>query len=92
MRAHCSQRRDPATVYDSNYTLDLPKHCGRGMSTYVISPRTERGFDIKIVGDDGARQTMLGFPTREAAEAWIMEDQRRSREEVQSSSPAPRRI
>ena len=33
------------------------------------------------IGDDGARQTMLGFPTREAAETWIVDDKRRSHEE-----------
>ena len=45
----------------------------------------DRGFSIEIVGDDGTRQTMLGFKTREAAEAWIVEDQRRPHEEVQRS-------
>jgi hypothetical protein len=57
---------------------------GGGMPAYVISVRTERGFDVKIVGDNGSRQTMLGFPTREAAEAWIVEDQRRSQGEKES--------
>jgi hypothetical protein len=56
------------------------------MATYEISCGTDRGFNVKIVGDDGARQTMLGFPTREAAEAWIVEDQRRS------PSPRPSRL
>ena len=50
------------------------------MATYLISPGMEHGFDIKIIGDTGARQTMLGFPTREAAELWIAEDRRRSGE------------
>jgi hypothetical protein len=48
------------------------------MATYEISSEIDRGFNVKIVGDDGARQTMLGFPTREAAEAWIVDDRRRS--------------
>ncbi len=50
------------------------------MATYLISPGAENGFDIKIVGDTGARQTLLGFPTRKAAEAWVAEDRRRSGE------------
>jgi len=51
------------------------------MATYEISPEIDRGFNVKIVGDDGARQTMLGFSSREAAEAWIADDRRRSHEE-----------
>ena len=50
------------------------------MARYLIFPETDRGFDIKIVGDNGARQTLLGFPTREAAEMWIAEDRSRSDE------------
>jgi len=46
------------------------------MAKYEIASETDRGFNVKIVGDDGVRQTMLGFPTREAAEAWIVEDKR----------------
>jgi hypothetical protein len=52
------------------------------MATYTISIETNRGFDVKIVGNDGTRQTLLGFPTRQAAEAWIAEDRKRSGEEV----------
>jgi len=54
------------------------------MATYLIAPGAEHGFDIKIVGDNGARQTMLGFPTRQAAEAWIADDRRRSEDEMLS--------
>jgi hypothetical protein len=69
--------------YDRSDKLDPLECFGDGMPAYLISVRTERGFDVKIVGDNGARQTMLGFPTREAAEAWIVEDQRRSQEDVE---------
>ena len=62
------------------------------MATYLISPGMERGFDIKIVSDNGARQTMLGFPTREAAEAWIIEDRRRSDTVILPSVRSPRAI
>jgi hypothetical protein len=61
----------------------------RGMTTYEISSRTDLCLDVKIVGDDGARQTMLAFPTREAAEAWVVEDQRCSHEKAHSPFRAP---
>ena len=54
------------------------------MAKYEISSEIDRGFNVKIVGDDGARQTMLGFPTREAAEAWIVDDRRRSQGQSQT--------
>lgn len=84
-------RRTAPRAYDGRYRLDLLEHRGRGMARYVISPGAERGFDIKIVGDNGARQTMLGFVTREAAEAWIVEDQRRSDEVLYRGFRAPNR-
>jgi len=59
------------------------------MATYEISSQSDRGFDVKIVGDDGVRQTVLGFPTVEHAEAWILEDQRRSHKELQSQLRTP---
>ena len=56
------------------------------MATYTISPGTERdSFDVAIVGNDGTRQTMLGFKTYAAAEGWVAEDKRRTHEETQSS-------
>ena len=49
------------------------------MSTYKITERgAGDGFDIEIAGEDGARQTMLGFSSREEAERWIVEDARLS--------------
>lgn len=56
------------------------------MATYMISFEANRGFDVKIVGNDGVRQTLLGFPTRESAEAWITEDRQKSGEEAQARS------
>jgi hypothetical protein len=35
------------------------------------------GFNIDIVGDNGVRQTMLGFTTEAEAQAWIGADQGR---------------
>jgi hypothetical protein len=48
-----------------------------------LDPRAERRrydqtFQVAIVGDDGARQTLLGFPTQTDAEAWIGRDRRQS--------------
>jgi hypothetical protein len=62
------------------------------MASYTIAPGSDRGFNIEIVGDDGARQTMLGFETKAAAEAWIVEDQRRSAAEIQSAVLPRRRF
>ena len=57
----------------------------RDMATYKILPGTNRGdFDIAIVGSDGSRQTMLGFKTYAAAEAWIAEDEQRTNAALQS--------
>lgn len=56
------------------------------MAIYTISTVTEHGgFNVAIVGNDGARQTILGFKTYAAAEAWIVQDRRRTDEEVHSS-------
>lgn len=56
------------------------------MAKYTISPATERGsFDVAIVGNDGVRQTMLGFKTHADAKAWIVEDERRANEEMRDS-------
>ena len=47
------------------------------MTTYPIIPKADQtGFDVAIVGDDGARQTLLGFETRADAAAWIAWDKR----------------
>ena len=57
----------------------------RTMATYTISAETEHGeFDVAVVGNDGTRQTMLGFKSLTAAEAWIAEEERRANVEIQS--------
>jgi hypothetical protein len=49
------------------------------MSTYTITPNSDgSGFNIGIAGSNGARQTMLGFESEAEAEAWILQDKRRS--------------
>jgi hypothetical protein len=49
-----------------------------GMATYTVIPQADQTFRIAIVGDDGARQTLLGFETQANAEAWIARDRRQS--------------
>jgi hypothetical protein len=49
------------------------------MTKYTIIPKVDQtGFDVAIVGNDGARQTLLGFETQADAEAWIAWDKRPS--------------
>jgi hypothetical protein len=45
------------------------------MTTYTLIP-TEDGYHIGVAGSDGARHTMLGFASKEEAEAWILQDKR----------------
>ena len=48
-----------------------------GMITYrVIASADQTCFHVKIAGSDGNRQTMLGFRTEGAADAWIANDKR----------------
>ena len=44
------------------------------MPQYTIIPKAERDFHVAIVGEDGARQTILGFETLGDAQAWIARD------------------
>ena len=47
------------------------------MAIYTIIPTGDGcGFHIGVVGNDGARHTMLGFETTADAEAWIAQDKR----------------
>ena len=51
-----------------------------GMATYTIVRRIgDVGFDVSVVGSDGARQTILNFQTEAEAEAWIVQDGRLDR-------------
>ena len=50
------------------------------MSKYHIATRTDgTGFDVHVVTNNGARQTVLGFATEHLAQAWIAQDQRLTR-------------
>jgi hypothetical protein len=44
------------------------------MATYTLIPNAGQSFHVAIVGNDGARQTLLGFETAADAEAWIARD------------------
>ena len=58
------------------------------MATYTVTPPNEAtGFSVAIVGDNGARQTLLGFDTQEAADAWVLEDRRISAAESNLRMP-----
>ena len=48
-----------------------------GMITYTVNASADQtGFHVKIAGSDGNRQTILGFGTERAADAWIANDKR----------------
>jgi hypothetical protein len=45
------------------------------LASYTICARLDGpGYDIRIVGNNGIRQTMLGFTTHAEAAAWISGD------------------
>jgi hypothetical protein len=50
-------------------------HIG-GMATYTLISRPAGGYDIQIVGADGAHQTMVSFRTEADANVWITQDKR----------------
>jgi hypothetical protein len=50
----------------------------QGMPTYTVTPHADQTFHVAIVGNDGARQTILGFPTEADAAAWIAWDRLQS--------------
>jgi hypothetical protein len=46
-----------------------------GMITYTVYASADQtGFHVKIAGSEGDRQTILGFGTESAADAWIAYD------------------
>src|SRR5450432_3450583 len=49
------------------------------MITYTVNASADQtGFHVKIAGNEGNRQTILGFYTEGAANAWIADDKRRT--------------
>ena len=54
--------------------LRLPGDSNR-MATYTIIPNADQtGFDVAMVGNNGVRQTLLGFESQADAQAWIAWD------------------
>ena len=70
-------RYSPRT--DAHAALHRPvdnRHIG-WMTTYTVTAQSNpTRFSVEIVGNDGARQTMLGFTSQKAAEAWVAESKR----------------
>jgi hypothetical protein len=48
------------------------------MATYTVIPKPDQTFHVAIVGNDGARQTLLGFASQTDAQDWIARDQSQS--------------
>jgi hypothetical protein len=47
------------------------------MTTYTVLPRRRQpGYKVELVGDNGTRQTILGFNSEAEAEVWVAEDKR----------------
>jgi hypothetical protein len=45
------------------------------MTTYMVTAQVNpTSFSVGVIGGDGARQTMVGFVSRIAAEDWIASD------------------
>jgi hypothetical protein len=56
---------------------ETERHHIGGMAKYTIHPGEGGvGFEISVISDNGAKQTMLGFKTVAEADAWIAEDMR----------------
>ena len=72
--------RYPARLADDNsvHAITPSRRCQHSMATYSVIPKTNQTFRVAIVGDDGARQTLLGFETQADGEAWIAQDRRQS--------------
>jgi hypothetical protein len=52
------------------------RHIG-GMAKYTIYPgEGGGGFEVSVISNNGAKQTMLGFKTVAEADAWVAEDMR----------------
>ena len=58
------------------------------MAKYTIHPGEDGvGFEISVISDNGAHQTMLGFKTVAEADAWIAEDKRLAALDNDTSGP-----
>lgn len=89
--------RDPTTAAE-RFSVS-PAGCNGGcghtsgrMAKYTIIAHPG-GYDVQIVGMDGIHQSVLGFETEAAANAWIARDRRlaavEERTEPLASAPEP---
>jgi hypothetical protein len=75
--AAVGQSLSPNMIRTRRCAMSLAACHAADMTTYTITARAAHdGYDIAIVGSDGARQTLLGFRTEAEAEAWIEQDKR----------------
>lgn len=60
------------------------------MASYIIASRGDQsaGYEVKVIGETGARHTMLGFDTEADAEAWVVEDRRLHEADNPKEEPA----
>jgi hypothetical protein len=56
------------------------------MAAYTLIPNASQTFHVAIVGNDGVRQTLLGFASEADAEAWI------ARDRIQNTTDDPRML
>jgi hypothetical protein len=56
------------------------------MAAYTLIPNASQTFHVAIVGNDGVRQTLLGFASEADAEAWI------ARDRIQNITDDPRML
>jgi hypothetical protein len=57
------------------------------MTTYKVVPHQDgSGYNVEVVSDNGAHQTMIGFASEVEAERWIESDRQRDRN---AGAPAP---
>jgi hypothetical protein len=78
-RHETGSERDPVCIGARAGKLRVAMKCRQycGMPRYLISEREDgAGFDIEVETVDGARRTMPGFATQDAAEEWIIVDSR----------------
>ena len=80
---HVSHRTGKPVRHTSHANV-LSRSVRRGqmisLATYKIARRVgDDGFDVSVVGSDGARQTILDIKTRADAEARIIQDEQHDR-------------
>ena len=57
-------------------STNADRSANQGYAIYTIVPNSHQslGFAVEVLGVNGVRQTLLGFPTEADAEEWIASD------------------